>query len=196
MKLLSYQRHFLALGVATFVLATIESRLTLTGDWGLITAFALYGALHGVAVCFGLRSEHGAVKQLSFIGLAACASVAAPVAGFAITRFLFPSGVEGDLFLLFPIAAASISGAAIYWIVLKIYWFPVLTMGSLIFTIVVCAFVSPASYFIAAALTGFGASDVPAADLVPTVGWWFSFSLTLFLWDQMRHRGRPIYNGS
>ena len=186
MALLDYRKHFLWLIAAVAALLTILTLADSILPAGMrYTAYtALYGVLHGTAVCLALYDRSSVAKQILFVGLAAIASTAAPIVGGSIATLL-PTD-WGDVGYWLMLVFASLAGAAAYWFLLKLFWFPKLSMKSLALAVTFCAAATPVGFVIASAVTEFGASPSGFADVIPTASWWFAFSISLYLWDRLR----------
>jgi hypothetical protein len=160
MTTLNYPRHFVLLVGATAVLAL---GLLVQPPWApvadrLFVLFGLSGALHAVTVVLALQGEASWGVRVGFVAAATALSVAAPVGGLAL---------------------ASAFGAVSYWLLVRGFWAPFLSRGSLVTTIAACE--------VAMLFTVMAGNvvQIPRDPLAPAL-WWLGFSIALCIADR-RH---------
>jgi hypothetical protein len=177
---INYKRHFALLGLAVALLALMRD-LSFYGDARFLTNFAMIGALHATAVVLSLQLPTRRLPhRLAFVVITAALSVASTLAGAFLGRFL--GGLAGALML------ASFGGAATYWIFMRWFWLPRLPTHSLLVAAGICAITTVGSFYLAAAVGGFGGPTSEfrrgVADVMPTGSWWLAFSAVIWWFDK------------
>ena len=178
MTTLNYPRHFVLLVGATAVLAL---GLLVQPPWApvadrLFVLFGLSGALHAVTVVLALQGEASWGVRVGFVAAATALSVAAPVGGLGIASLLQLNMV---LTVFVALALASAFGAVSCWLLVRGFWAPFLSRGSLVTTIAAC---EVAMFF--TVMAG-NVLQIPRDPLAPAL-WWLGFSIALCIADR-RH---------
>lgn len=176
-KALFYPRHFLLLACFSLLIG-VMSRLHLTGN--LSVAFALYGALHAVALVLAVRSRQEIWRRCLFIGFAAALCVM--TFHFGSVAREQSAALPGKVGLYSPLGLSAFIGAASYGALIRLSGIYALTMGQLAAIAAGCV--------LAAYVSLFTASHSPF--LGPwwlAVLWWFTFSGGLWYFD--RRHGSP-----
>lgn len=183
MAILDYPRHFVLLVGAAALLAL---GLTVQAPWSpvvdrLFVIFGLSGALHAVAVVLALRANASWPSRVGFVVAAAVVSIAAALGGLGLAGLLH---LNLTLTVFLALAFTSAFGAAWYWLLVRSFWAPFLSRGSLLVTIGACVLAA-----LIAALAG-GAGHVPRDPFV-SVLWWVGFSTSLYVADRRRTSPGP-----
>jgi hypothetical protein len=164
---LLFGRHFLVLLGLAAVLAAIVTRR----PWGTQLCFALYGALHALAVAVSLRPPRPLPSTLRFIVIASILSVSSVVLGLLGSRFLglLPALVGPPLLL--TLCAAF--GAASYCALIKSFWLIDLSLRAIGIIALGC---------VAATWISLRSDVLPksADGLWLALPWWFAFSAGLY----------------
>jgi hypothetical protein len=180
--LLDYVRHFRLLALAALGLSLAAFTKLGHGFFGsqggIRLAFALYGALHALALVLSLRTG-GILRRITFVATAAALSAA--VTASALT--LAPRAPHPSITLILVGAAAL--GALLYAGAIRAVLRVRLEPRVFLATISVCA----AALIPATSLLG----EIPRTDgLVLAIPWWVAFSLALFVTDAARARPSKI----
>jgi hypothetical protein len=164
------------------VLACMAAALILFGRWrsmGPLAAFAVYGALHALAIVVSLRNPQPLSRKLRFIAFAAALAVVSTALGLRGSTFLGAlSGLVGPPLLL---AVSAGFGAASYGMLLKAFWFDDLSPRTIALIVLGC---------VAATTLALETDVVPktADGLWLALPWWFAFSLGLWCHDYRTQR--------
>lgn len=176
-KALFYPRHFLLLACFSLLIG-VMSQLHLTGN--LSVAFAMYGALHAVALVLAVRSRQEIWGKCLFIGFAAA---------LCVMTFRFGSfareqsaALPGKVGLYSPLGLSAFFGAASYGTLIRLSGIYALTMGELAAIAAGCVLAAYLSLFTASHFHFLGPWWF-------AVLWWFAFSGGLWYFD--RRHGRP-----
>jgi hypothetical protein len=183
--LLYYTRHFvllvaeaaglvaasrLAAALAPGLLAPVES----LSAAGVARQFAIYGALHALALVSSLRARPSLGRQITFIAAAAAISLATAWLTLLLVRRM--SNLSGPVPIL--IAAAAL-GALAYASAMRRVLGLCVALRSAVLASSACALAVVAAYLCV--------RHVPsAAGLGIAVAWWAAFSLALWLQDARR----------
>lgn len=176
-KALFYPRHFLLLACFSMLIG-VMSQLHLTGN--LSVAFALYGALHAVALVFAVRSRQEIWRKCLFIGVAAALCVM--TFHFGSVAREQSAALPGKVGLYSPLGLSAFIGAASYGTLIRLSGIYALTMGELAAIAAGCAFAAYFSLFTASHFHFLSSWWL-------AVPWWFTFSGGLWYFDP-RH-GSP-----
>ncbi len=176
-KALFYPRHFLLLACFSMLIGAM-SQLHLTGN--LSVAFALYGALHAVALVFAVRSRQEIWRKCLFIGVAAALCVM--TFHFGSVAREQSAALPGKVGLYSPLGLSAFIGAASYGTLIRLSGIYALTMGELAAIAAGCAFAAYFSLFTASHFHFLSSWWL-------AVPWWFTFSGGLWYFDP-RH-GSP-----
>jgi hypothetical protein len=162
------------------------------------------GTLHAASIVVALRYRRARepiilfpVLALCFITLAALWAAATPIMGLwgsvvwlPITAFLPPSLNN----LIFDLVTGSAIGASGYWVLVRWFWIRSLRPMDLLKTVTLCVsatlLVEIYGYAAPSGLTltrpkfwGHLFDLAPLFDLLPTIAWWFAFSISLY-WSE------------
>ncbi len=172
---LLYGRHF-ALLICGAVCVLVLGLLHLTG--GLFSSFALYGALHATAFVAALRPSQSIRRRCLFIAMAAIFSAATLCLGI-YSRPLF-AAFPGNFGLYAALGFSSLTGAAIYAILIRLFWMPKLPPVSIAAISLGCMLISLAALFAVSRIQ-------TLAGWWLALPWWFAFSSGLWYFDGRRH---------
>jgi hypothetical protein len=171
-----YPRHFLLLGCFSMLLA-VMSRLPLSND--LAVSFALYGALHASALVLTLRAPQPIGRNCLFVVIAAGLCVITLRVGM-VGRHLFGS-LPGNLGIYTALGLATITGALIYGILIRLWGIFPMTLASLSAISLGCM-----SATFLALLTA-GPLHFPGPWWL-VVLWWHAYSVGLWYFDRRHSR--------
>jgi hypothetical protein len=181
---INFARHFLYLALATLVLAA-AAVLTEAAN-GLVSAppltsvvvfFSIIGSLHATTLVFASIEPLSLVRKLSFIAYTGVASIGALFFGFA--RGKLP---HAEYFIVF---AASAFGGIAYWCLIRAFIIRNLRMRTLSIAVAFCEGGTLAGAFLGVLFANRSNYVALLAGLLPTVCWWYAFSLSL--WLVVRH---------
>jgi hypothetical protein len=168
-----YVRHFLLL-TCFGVLTGLMSRLHLSSD--ITGSFALYGALHALALILALRARQSIWRRCLFIALAAALSALTLRLGILETHV---SGkLPGNIGMYAVSVFSAMTGAAAYGISIRLFGIYELTLRELAVIAIGCM---SATYLGMLTL---------AHSLGPwwlAVLWWYAFSGALWYCDRRHH---------
>jgi hypothetical protein len=175
--LLNYPRHFVLLLTAAAALTAVSRIVAMLAPGALFSAgaiaseFAIYGALHALALVSSLAARPALGRRISFVAAAAAMSLVTAWSTLVLARRMSNlSGAEPIL-----IAAAALSAWA-YALTIR----RVLRLGlrarSLVWMSLGCGAAAAAAYPVAMRLPG-------AAGFALAVPWWLAFSVALALQD-------------
>ena len=170
-----YPRHFLLLSAFSVLLAVISRRHLVTPP---DASFAVYGALHAVALVLVLGRRSG-WRQCLFIVLAAGLCVMTLHVGMLVMHLL--GGLPGNIGLYAALAAGAWIGAASYGVSIRLWQIHRFNRRSLAITGIACVAATYAAFLTLAHFHSLGRWWLP-------VLWWFAFSGGLWYCD--RHSGR------
>jgi hypothetical protein len=171
-KVLRYPRHFLLLACFS-VLIGVMSRLHALGD--LSISFALYGALHALALVLAVRGHPTIWGKCLFIVFAA-ALCALTFRFGAAAKELF-GAVPGNVAFYSLLGLCSVIGAASYAILIRLSGLYVLTITEFAAIAAGCVLAAFVSLFTASHFHVLGAGWF-------AVLWWFTFSGGLWYFDR------------
>jgi hypothetical protein len=171
-KVLRYPRHFLLLACFS-VLIGVMSRLHPPED--LSISFALYGALHALALVLAVRGHSTIWRKCLFVVLAAALCVLTFRLG-AAARELF-GAIPGNIAFYSLLGLSSIIGAASYAILIRLSGLYALTITELAAIAVGCMLAAFVSLCSASRFHALGAWWF-------AVLWWFTFSGGLWYFDR------------
>ena len=213
MTTLSYKRHFLTLGLAVAILHFSWQALDATplvGDLRFAAFLALPGAFHAASVVVSPKRKGTFARIICFIGLAALLNVVAFFTGLVALPILpvvpvivrlvpqlrhIGDSTPGDsLRILFFVLCASACGSLAYWLLVRWFWLTALRRRDLWRTMALCTIATPLA-FVGLGILG----STPAhfnstrsiAEILPTVFWWFAFSISLFWSESSLERSEP-----
>jgi hypothetical protein len=176
MGAINYPRHFAYLAVAAVALIFMLVEplpFTQSPDNRFTFFFALFGTLHALALVTALRA--GPLwRRGIFVAITAALSGCIPFAGIELSRVL---GLES---LVAAMGLASAVGASAYWLLVRTFWFPSVNFPGGLFAVSLCVGATLSGLLLATVLSGFGANNLPAGDVIPTVLWWGAFSYSLW----------------
>jgi drug/metabolite transporter (DMT)-like permease len=187
MTTIVYSRHVFLLLLASVALMLLFASPVLdsipVGDACFVLYFGLLGALHAICVCTSLRRCPTSRSWVAFVSFAGIWSVLTPFSPLLIV-FLMPGlhRLGDSAGLGVALAFGSAFGASGYWLLVRRFWLKFLTPVDWITTVVLCAAATVLSFFEAGVLSP-KARNI--ADLLPTLGWWIAFSLSLY-WSEVR----------
>jgi hypothetical protein len=167
-----YLRHLLLLGAFGAALAAI-SRLHLLSNPD--ASFALYGALHAVALVLSLGTRRSRWGRCLFIVLAAALCVMTLHLGTWIMHWL--GRLPGNIGLYTALGVAAWTGAVTYGISIQLLGIRRPKPGSLAVIGLGCALATYAAFLTLAHVHFLGRWLLP-------VFWWFAFSGGLWLYDR------------
>ena len=173
-KVLRYPRHFLLLACFS-VLISVMSRLHPAGD--LSISFALYGALHALALVLAVRRHPTIWGKCLFIALAAALCVLTFRLG-AVAREPF-GAVPGNVAFYTLLGLSSVVGAASYAALIRLSGWYALTITEVAAIAAGCMLAAFVSLFTASHFHALGAWWF-------AVLWWFTFSGGLWYFDRPR----------
>ena len=172
-KVLSYPRHFLLLACFS-VLIGVVSRLHPARD--LSVSFALYGALHALALVLAVRRHQPTIwGKCRFVALAAALCVLAFRFG-AVARGPF-GAAPGNVAFYTLLGLSSVVGAASYATLIRLCGLYALTITEIVAISAGCMLAAFVSLFTASHFQALGAWWF-------AVLWWFTFSGGLWYFDQ------------
>ena len=176
-KALFYPRHFLLLACFGLLIG-VMSQLQLTGN--LSVAFALYGALHAVALVLAVRRRQEIWSKCLFIGFAAALCVM--TFHFGSVAREQSAALPGKVGLYSPLGLSAFIGAASYGTLIRLSGICALTIGELAAIAAGCVLAAYVSLFTASHFHFLGPWWF-------AVLWWFAFSGGLWYFD--RRHGSP-----
>lgn len=177
---MNFKRHFIALGVA---FAALLAYGLLLGSRELqLGNFALYGALHALAVVVALERDPGLPRCALFVVLTACADGALLYLGLFAAASLAHLLAVGSLYVALGLCA--LFGAIAYGLLLRGLLFPALRPRRIVqiasACVVVCVLVEAAAQLRA------------PGQLVWIAGaWWLAFSSGLWVMQRRFHALGP-----
>lgn len=177
MTVVGYPRHF-SLVAAAAVIVVFLPRLPLPA-WvnGFAFFFAATGLLYAGALILALNARASPYKRLAFAATSALLSGCAPFVGLALVSLL-KLGDSAALPAAFALASAA--GAAAYFFLARALLIPGLAARWGWRMPAMCAAGTLLSYAIAVVGSSYGIYR-SVLDALPTIGWWLSFSLSLYL---------------
>jgi hypothetical protein len=177
MTVIRYPRHF-ALVAAAAVIVVLLPRLPLP-VWvnGFAFFFAATGLLYAGTLILALNAPVSLPKRLAFAGISALLSGGAPFVGLSLGSLLkFGDSVA----LPAAFAIASAAGAAAYFFLVRALLIPGLAARWGWRMPAMCAAGTVLLYATAVVGSSYGIYR-SVLDALPTIGWWLSFSLSLYL---------------
>ena len=176
MSPINYSRHFAYLAIAVVALVLVESSsLTLWLD-RFRSSYALFGALHALALVAALRA--GSIgRRIIFVVVTGALSASVPYAGIALPSAL---GLDGGFAFFGAFAFGSAIGALGYWMLVRAFWLPNMDLSDALFSVSLCVGATALGLFLSAVLSGFGAHHSALTDAPLTVLWWYAFSYSLW----------------
>jgi hypothetical protein len=177
MTVVRYRRHF-ALVAAAAVMVVFLPRLPLPARVnGLAFFFAATGLLYAGTLILALNARASPYKRLAFAGTSALLSGCAPYVGLLLVSLLkFGDSVA----LPAAFAIASAAGAAAYFLLVRALLIPGLAARWGWRMPAMCAAGTLLSYATAVGGSSYGIYR-SVLDALPAIGWWLSFSLSLYL---------------
>jgi hypothetical protein len=175
---LNFPRHFAYLFVAALVLILTQRGSTPLWIDRATFLFGLIGLLHATALALALNKWHAFARRILFIAITAALSANVPLVGAYIVSHLHFDGGSGFIALY---AVSSAFGAAAYWVLVRLFWFRALTNRSLLQTVGICVGATFASLLSVGLATQMGRNESEIAQALPTIFWWFGFSLSLWI---------------
>ena len=193
MKAIRYDIHFTSLAVAAVIFWLLKNlRLPYwLADFNFLH-YALMGVLHATSIVVSLRDRRTTHHALGFITLAIILSALAPLMGLLGSIVLIPfadilrkNQLGADAILV----TGSAIGATGYWLLVRRFWLKSLRSKDLLRTVALCV---TATLLVGLALHVFDGYDRGVANInaetsssILTVGWWFAFSISLYLSEMM-----------
>jgi hypothetical protein len=183
MQAINYRRHFAVLLVAAAFLSLFFDAIAEIIPINRIhTYFGLIGSLHAVALVIALRLRASVKRRLAFVVITTVLSMGVPYAG-ALAGLL---GLKNEVGFFSMFAVASSVGAVAYWVLVRVFWLPCLTVLSSLKTVCFCVIGTLVSLLVAGIVTGSGTRPSPAMPYeLPTLFWWMAFSGSLYLSDRL-----------
>jgi hypothetical protein len=175
---LFYLPHLLLLAGFGILLGIATRTRSLTD---LSSAFALYGALHAIAVAFTLRARQPLWRSVLFVAIAAALSVMTLRIG--LFGMQLAGTLPANLGLYVMLGLSAMIAALSYGVLLRLYGIPELSPRTLAAISVACILATYAAFFI------LGHSHWLGRWLL-AVFWWCAFSGGLWYWDQGRSGDR------
>ncbi len=162
-----YRRHFAVLfGVVGVLVATSRWRPSL----GINATFAVYGALHALALVASLRKRGSLVRRTLFVAGAGAISGASAFLGLEAVHYV--GSVPVLVRSMSVLGLASGFGAVCYALLIRRCWTPHLSHHAVL--AIVCACILATEFVVV-----FGLLPKTADGLWFAALWWFAFSLTL-----------------
>jgi hypothetical protein len=174
---LNFPLHFTCLAVAVAVLILTQGGQAPHGIDRATFLFGLVGLLHATALTIAISKPHAFARRLIFIVIATLLSAGVPVVGAYVVSHFNSGGALGFIALY---AVSSAFGAATYWVLVRSFWFPTLTARSLLHAVGMCVGATLGSLVVSGLITQQGRYPSEFAQVLPTVFWWFAFSLSLW----------------
>jgi len=177
MVIINFTRHFLYLTSVTLVLAGAAVLMEVSDGWarvapgaGVLLFFSLIGTLHATTLMLASSGPRSFPKKLSFVASTGIVSIAVPFLGIALSNIRYvgylaifaASAFLIRIFLIHRLGASSLKLAIAFCV-----------GGTLVSTLLGVPFANRSNY-----VTLLG-------GLLPTVCWWYAFSLSL--WVSLRH---------
>jgi hypothetical protein len=172
-----FGRHFALLFIMAAVLAAVMPSRPL----GIKASFALYGALHALALVLGLRGPRHGLRALSFVGIASMLCAVTVELGLAANRLAGLLTIS--IAPRWTLALCAAFGAATYGAVINGFWRSRLSWPAVGMIAAICA---------AAVSISVRINMMPktADGLWIALPWWFAFS-TGFYCDELVARKIP-----
>jgi hypothetical protein len=187
MQAIRYERHFLTLIPAAIVfwLITKVGDAMLSGDGGFFLIYGAMGALHAASLVISLRDRSAvtlrkAIIFITLVGALSVLTVFSPILLVPVLSVEKTPTLGQTVRLCLVLAGGSAFGASGYWLLLRLFWLKSRRFLNLITTIALCSATTVASLLGAGSLTS---RSREIADLMPTLGWWAAFSLSLYCGD-------------
>jgi hypothetical protein len=182
--IINFKRHFLYLTSVTLVLAAIAAVVEASDEWarvapgdGVLLFFFVVGSLHAVSLAVASSEPRSFPKKLFFIVSAGILSIGVAFLGITVANIPY---VEYLATLM-----ASAFGGAPYWWIIRYFVIHKLGMRSLLMAVAFCVGGTLASALLGVLFSNLGNYITLLAGLLPTVCWWYAFSLSL--WVSMRN---------
>ena len=161
-----YRRHFTVLiAIVGVLVVTVRWRPSL----GIYPTFAVYGALHALALVVSLRGHESRVRRILFIGAAAALSAASVFLGVEAIHHVRP--LPAMVHAMLVLGLASGFGAVCYAVLIRRFW--TLSLSNRAALAMACGCVITTEFVLVSGL-------LPRTDgLWFAAPWWFTFSMML-----------------
>ena len=188
MSELNWTRHFLYLSLGILLLACLAYSPIFgrIGDW--FGYLFVAGAWHASAIVLALRQSDRRALRLLFVVLVGLWSLLVPWVGLLLAGTLLPRDFPSGAALPIVFGLSSATGAASYWLLIRWWWLPSLSRGSVVWVVASCTLVSTLLAVSQPPLHRLGVPDDISLDFLPTVLWWFAFSGALCLSQRIATR--------
>jgi hypothetical protein len=143
--------------------------------------FGEVGLLHATALALALSKPLVVARRIFFVAITAALSAGVPITGAYVVSHLHIYGGPG---FFASYAVSSALGAAAYWVLIRLFWFRALPTRSLFQTVAMCVGATFASLLMFGLVTQQGRHEFGAAWDLPTIFWWFGFSLSLWIFGR------------
>ncbi|MCB1588091.1 MAG: hypothetical protein KDI56_04260 [Xanthomonadales bacterium] len=150
--------------------------------------FFVAGAWHASAIVLALRQSGRRALRLLFVALVGLWSLLVPWVGLLLAGTLLPRDFPSGAALPVLFGLSSATGAASYWLLIRWWWLPSGSRGSVVWVVASCTLVSTLLAVSQPPLHRLGVPDDISLDFLPTVLWWFAFSGALCLSQRIATR--------
>jgi hypothetical protein len=177
----NFPRHFAYLFIAAVLLVLTHGAPSPHWVDRDTFLFGEVGLLHATALALALSKPLVVARRIFFVAITAALSAGVPITGAYVVSHLHFYGGLG-FFALYAVSSAL--GAAAYWVLIRLFWFRALPTRSLFQTVGMCVGATFASLLMFGLVTQQGRHEFEAAWDLPTIFWWFGFSLSLWIFGR------------